>query len=682
MNNQGNRGRLKHVLFAALAAIALGLPAAFLLQTQENQDVVIAEQTATPSQHQVGSSRWLLEQLELPDSHAARAAEAADDPKAFDQVLLDYFRTKPAMKGIPVGYIRHGQVVENYHKGIFQIGQNEPVPFALPFDWAREDRGANFVAELHSWRYLTNFLDGYLAEKNPLYIKVLDQIVFDWIEKNPREKPSHKRAWHEGAVAKRIVVLVNLIDKYEQYADATNVPLSTLLSLLHEHILFLTDNSHYRAQGNHGIRQDLGVLAATILVPEFRQSKPWQQFVLDRLRTQQIDSGFSVEGVWKEHSPGYHVYVMRLFEDVMTLTRENELKADLGFLHKLDAKSQRYLSHVLTPQGLQPPVGDTAEKGVSPDLINSPEARYTATQGKEGTPPKELDGFFPDAGEAIFRDTWGDASRPAKDALYVNFRAPDHPGFGHRHEDPLSVVFAGLGRWWIIEAGKYGYDMNHWRKYIESAQGHNGYTFNGRALDALDRRDENRTAVMELHGVFTPQFAAARATANRFKGEARATRTAVLLRDRKTLVLLDRLRSAETGDWQGYFHLAPDLKVDVAGARAVASAQSHPDVRLEIATETSKTGSAELVTGQQDPVQGWYSPEFLKMEPTPTLIVHRRGDDLTVATVIRLADQSQPPVSDLQSTDSSNATTVNWREGDQSVHLTIGKSQPLTVELK
>ncbi|UCD74900.1 MAG: heparinase II/III family protein [Phycisphaerales bacterium] len=626
-------------------------------------------------------ARWILAHLQFPGEQEARAREAAADEERFDEFLGAYFRSRPDVRGLPMRFIRsRGDTIEFYDLGLLVIASHEPVPFEVPPDWGRTDLGLTFQAELHSWRFLTNFLTAYEETGREDYREVLEALVEDWIEKNPYENPAHPRAWHEGAMAKRILVLLNLFNRYKNMSEVGGLRLRTILAMIIQHAEFFASGEHYKPAGNHGIRQDIGLIAAAVAIPEARNTDSWLRIATERLRFQQVEPGFTPEGVWREHSPVYHNYVMRLFSDLLDIVDENGADADLDFLRELALKSRRYMAHVLTPTGHFPPVGDSGEErfGIS-RWSDGPAVRYSASGGEEGSPPDELDGFFPDAGEAVFRDNWGDDPRSAQNAFYIHMHAAFHPTFGHRHVDDLSFVFHGLGRWWIIETGKWGYERNKWRAYVESARAHNSYTFEHDALHWSDDEDPAKDVYFEDAMVSSDTLAAVRGRTNRFApADTSVTRTIVFLRNRRTVLLLDHLESARRGDWQGYLHLPPDIEPARAGrARIVGRTSTHPDLELEITGEPEQVDSLEIVIGREDPLLGWYSPAFLEMVPAPTVVFERAGSDVLAATVIRVKDRDGPSVTDLVSARKNGECEIRWREGRELISITITTERPL-----
>lgn len=336
---------------------------------------------------------------------------------------------------------------------------------------------------------------------------------------------------------------------------------------------------------------------------------------------------------------------------------------------------------MLTPLGRFPPVGDSDEAILHASHADSPQLLYTLTRGSRATPPSELDGFFPDAGEVTFRDTWGRPDRPAAEALYIHMHAALHPGFGHRHADELSFVLHALGRWWILETGKHSPDPGPIRDHVESGPAHNGITFNGRGMRALDMKDPARTVSFESTRVSTPRFAAVRATSTRFEeGPARATRSFIFMRDRQALLLLDHVHADSRGTWQWYFHLPPDAQLTVDGATVRVTVPTHPSVVMSIVTESAALGSNRIFTGQTDPLLGWYSPGFREWVPAPVLVSERQGLELTAATLIQLHDAKLKSPTSISTRRQRDTYRISWLDGHgKNVSLRIAISGPLSI---
>ena len=83
--------------------------------------------------------------------------------------------------------------------------------------------------------------------------------------------------------------------------------------------------------------------------------------------------------------------------------------------------------------------------------------QWAATEGKEGRQPTHTSHVFPYAGQFIMRSGWD------RDALWLCMDGGPY-GFGHQHEDKLSVILTAFGQPLLVEGGTYTYDASPWRR--------------------------------------------------------------------------------------------------------------------------------------------------------------------------------------------------------------------------
>src|SRR5690606_4091756 len=127
---------------------------------------------------------------------------------------------------------------------------------------------------------------------------------------------------------------------------------------------------------------------------------------------------FTCEGVHVENSPAYHIFVFKLFKDIIS-DYQQELLGDLSErFHLLAGRALRFVTYVLRPDGNLPPVGDTEQLPTSDayrEMLGKTEAykqfAYALSQGGKGEKPLQVNVVYPASGYAIFRDRWPDRDR-------------------------------------------------------------------------------------------------------------------------------------------------------------------------------------------------------------------------------------------------------------------------------
>ena len=626
---------------------------------------------------------WLLDAVAIPErkgdvpKQSISASERANE-------IINLLLEKEPVRGLPYGFMtRDTNVIENYSKGVLHVlgSDDDPIRFSVPMKWTFPERSSTFHAELHSWRHLTPFIREYRRTGKREFLKVAISMIRDWLKQNPYPEGKHRRAWHEGSVVKRLPILIELLNAYREKGPMEEFPHHKLLALLYQHVRFLTKEDVYTGLGNHGLRQCIMLYIAATALPEFKEAKGWEALALRRLE-EQVESGFSSEAGWREHSPFYHYYVLSLLDQFEHFLTQNDQELP-KWLPSLQHGAKDLLAWMVSPDGKLVPIGDTRTINPNLDAIApvSPALRFAATLGAQGVPPARLDRFCPDLGQAVMRDRWGSTPKSYQESFYIHIHAAQHRllGMGHRHEDALSFVVHGYGRWWICEGGKYGYDRDKWRSYFIGAQAHNTYVANGESLHPLSKRKLRAWLLKDT--ISKPQLAAAVAISERFPVAARVSRVYVFLREKKCLILLDNLQANEEISWQSFTHLAPDLIVSTDGDQVIAYPGDEQGPILEITTVLDGKDKINVAKGQENPILGWVcGGRSGKLVPCPTVVVERVRKTTWVPTVIRWRFQALEKLSQLKHDTENGMHIITWQEGDMTATVTLRLEPKLTVD--
>ncbi|NCB63969.1 MAG: hypothetical protein EOM52_10250, partial [Clostridia bacterium] len=95
-----------------------------------------------------------------------------------------------------------------------------------------------------------------------------------------------------------------------------------------------------------------------------------------------------------------------------------------------------------------------------------------ATGGKEGTVPDFTSVLLPYAGFAVMRSDWG------REANYLAFDGA-LLGYGHYHQDKLSVILHAYGREMLYDGGGGNYESSKWRRYSVDTFSHSTVLVDG-----------------------------------------------------------------------------------------------------------------------------------------------------------------------------------------------------------
>lgn len=479
---------------------------------------------------------------------------------------------------------------------VFRPRNDLPVwHFSLPIDWSADpfdDR--SWQHHLHAWRPMEYWLHKYREDGDAARLLVPTKIALDWHRFHLEEGRVSAFQWHDhstGIRASRLAFLLDVVLAGDvQVSEADRARLMALADL---HIEKLSDPA-FLSPANHGLFQLVGLDALCSVVgwrDACRGARPYARAEFAGL----VKSWYSDEGVHLENSPTYHGWVTRRIRMLGAVERFEQPDV-VDILERADAVSP----WLTLPDGRWVPVGDSY--GTGPQLTGPVESECLP-DGAGCWAVRD----FTRSGYALIR------SLPETDVgessmLFVSAMAEAR---GHKHGDDLSFVLFEGGREVFVDSGRYGYNLDEARRYVESARAHNVPSLVGRSIPPanLDPENTRLDPVVAEDGRFVVQGVAAR--------------PGLFVHERKfsyypgfRLMIEDRLSNWTDSPWQSNLHLAPDLLPQVSETGFVASV-GDLTVRVEFRGDGCEIAA---VRGETDPYQGWVSVGELEMTPATVVI--------------------------------------------------------------
>ncbi len=234
---------------------------------------------------------------------------------------------------------------------------------------------------------------------------------------------------------------------------------------------------HFHRTGNWFVMEMNGLAQIGLLYPQFREASAWRAYAFDHLG-RELDIQVYPDGFQYELSTGYHQVAIRNYQWLWDVCEAYDepvpapFRAGLERMHAINVR-------LMMPDGRLPDVNDGTWARVVPLLGRAaalyPERddfRWAASEGREGTPPKETSLAFPYAGYYVMRSGW----RP--DAIWALFDGGPF-GYGHQHEDKLNLLVHAHGAPLLTEGGNYAYDNSEMRRYVLSTRAHNTIRVDG-----------------------------------------------------------------------------------------------------------------------------------------------------------------------------------------------------------
>ncbi|QGY42585.1 heparinase [Maribellus comscasis] len=569
--------------------------------------------------------------LDYPGLEKVRKAYQKGNIEKACAELLEYYKNGNAAE-----YLRREQPVpgtgtvasaDTILKNVFTI-QN--VKGVVPYledghrDWYF--KGPNTDEE---WAWLSNrhsqisevFL-AYFKTGNPEYANYIDLFLRDFIIGSwpYPEKKSSTSVWRGLEVAARVKVWSRIF--YGMINSNYLSPATQLLMLSS-----LPDHAHYNRNfhaQNNWLTMEISALAtAATNFPEFKKSDEWLDYAIVTI-SESMKGQVYKDGVQTELTSHYHNVAMRNFELFEEICEHANRELPEFFVQTI-GDMYYYIAHAVRPDGDRI-LNNDGDRGSDRDLIlhaaeksNRPDWKYIATNGKEGTLPKDGPSyFFPWAGHLISRSGF-DA-----DAQWSFFDVGPW-GSGHQHNDKLHISVAAFGRDLLVDGGRFAYRgavADKFRKYAQGSQSHNVIMIDGKGQAPGPRLAEE--PLTEKYYRITDDYDYAIGSFDDFidlQGECKHTRRLFYVRG-DMWVVIDEIETDRPREIEALWHWHPNCNVKVEGENVFTDNERG---NLRIVPVGEQEWNISFVNGREEPeIQGWYSEEYNTYESNTASIYSTR----------------------------------------------------------
>jgi len=458
--------------------------------------------------------------------------------------------------------------------------------------------------------------------------------LVDWIDKNPIPSQKSERlfGWRLMEVGLRIrVSWIPVFASFYKSAAFTDAVKMKMLRAIYDHGRFLNE---FRTNRNHLLRESNGLLAIGLCFPEFKESGGWIKKAMGRLETevaQQINS----DGSHIEMSVGYQWLTVDELEVTRSLLKHYRHGSGMPVLDGAVRKMYEFLAAIIRPDRTFPQLNDgfilwgVGRLAAAARQEGWGAIEFIATLGESGIEPDYCSRSFPNAGLHVMRSDW------SADARYMIVDTGPYGG-PHGHEDKLSFELSAYGATFIVDPGSYTYNKTDpYREYFVASQGHNTVLVDQHGQARRNNPDHMRPAVRdEQYGYWFSNDGSDYASGRYDEGYApfsinpRAdTKVDTDVIHRRDIafakpdywVVADYLSGSRSHEFTFLFHLSPDVVVEsLRGTNALLRSVKN-GAQLVLTAVTSHDMSGETISGQESPIQGWYSEDHYKKCPSPAL---------------------------------------------------------------
>lgn len=325
----------------------------------------------------------------------------------------------------------------------------------------------------HGLNHINALLMVYETESDDTYLFAARELFALWEEANffSTEPEDNRYTWYDHGTAERLLVMMRFwAIGVEKRFDVRFMGRLLYMIKLHADLLanesFYARNQNYRYH-NHGIFQDIALLAVSIGFSFIDSASVWQQIALDRMRDQ-FDHLVIYEkdvAILKENSPGYHDGTFRIVMFINELLKCSCNHKASEYYTGLAEKMMLFSKLMHYPGGRQPTAGDTFR------IENSFHSRERALASicNKGFYPFEEAGYLISKGEE--QGTFWQMTMVGSSLTKT-----------HKHEDNLSLTIFFDGIEWLSDPSFFSHQYTDiFPAYFRSAKAHNAV-----AIESLD----------------------------------------------------------------------------------------------------------------------------------------------------------------------------------------------------
>ncbi len=473
--------------------------------------------------------------------------------------------------------------------------------------------------------------------------------MLDWVEKSPPSVRKNEKSpnWRLMEVGMRMrVSWIPCFALFYNSPAFTDEAKMTMLRAIYDHARFLL---LFKTNRNHLVRESNGLAYVGVCFPEFREASRWRQVALTRLDEALVEQ-VNQDGSHIEVSTGYQWLVIDEFENAYALLWANNLSLPRENLASWLERMYHMMAYVVRPDGTFPQVNDGyvywkyTQLARAGETFERDDFVYIGTGGDRGTRPTNTSVGFNDAGLYVMRSDW------TKDARYLLFDAGPYGGH-HGHEDKLSIEIFAFGQVFIVDSSSYTYNTTDpFRTYFIGSQAHNTVLVDGKSqVRRWQKENLNPKTAVGNYATWISQSDFDYVSASYSDGYSlfslKKPMDASIIEDvthtRRILfvkpdywVIVDEIQASTPHNYQVLFHTVPEIVARVGPENKVGLSTTLEATTLHLIPANPQNVKVHCLTGSENPIQGWYSPDSGHKAPATVVIYEREHSLSTVMTTL------------------------------------------------
>ena len=466
--------------------------------------------------------------------------------------------------------------------------------------------------------------------------------IEDWVSNYIVGEETDQYQWYDMAVGLRAAKLAYIIRRAIEEGEGYRL-IAPMIVAADIHVQELMRVEKIALHSNHGLFQMSGLLSLGRLLPFLSRSEEAVQFAKEKILFM-LDNQFAGDGLHKEHSPIYHMYITNY---VYSIQRSNFLE-DVKEFGIISQRAKDAASWMIQPNGTVLPFGDSPPSQVT----RKADFPVNMENGKP-SPPFGFK-YFQEGGLVV-------NSSPDKDGNPDEYLAFAGSFFSrqHKHSDDMGIQFFTGGKGVLTDAGffAYLYEQDE-RIFVESTRAHNcleidGYDYSRFNTDifgnCIDFAEKIGDCAFIQGSVNRSRLVPPDIPYNQVKDwhcepcQIKQKRSVFHLPS-KFLIIIDEITSMKNRKYTQWFNLTPGLSALMEKEEIVI--RDSNEVLCVMRSFQKGRINAVSVNGQEEPrLQGWFSPNGNILEKIDSIGIEGFGKSAIIGTMIDLEFEKTPKIS-------------------------------------
>ncbi|HEY3113528.1 MAG TPA: alginate lyase family protein [Gemmatimonadaceae bacterium] len=466
--------------------------------------------------------------------------------------------------------------------------------------WTGRPVSQLWAFNLQYFDYALDLAWAFQATKNSQYLRKFEELFTEW-ERATRAGGGD--AWEPYVISVRAVNFVYAFLLLE--ANLRPTVREPLLASIDRQTRHLERRLEWHLLGNH-LLKNLHAIAVVGLIFEGPVGEGWRSAVTSRLWTE-LDEQVLKDGGHFERSPMYHAIALGDLLELIVLRKSCGAPVPARVL----AIAEKMLDalELMSHSNGDLRLFNDAANGVAPE--RSRLANLARRSGIERRSQRRDRWTLADTG-------YYGASRGKFDLMIDCGRPGARYQPGHSHCDLLSYELDYDGNSLVVDSGVSDYVPGPSREYSRSTRAHNTLMVAGREQSEMwgafrvGRRA--RVVSAELSANENPADALFRGAYQPYGGHLTHRRTFFL--SPSQLRVVDRIDGDSTLPVLSFVHFHPQCRVEQTDAGFIIRLEN-----IEFFLQPFGVSHAVLVKGREQPMQGWYLPQFGVRVPSPVVVM-------------------------------------------------------------